>query len=75
MANCKICGRPVPYGQTVHHACRVQVENELQEEFCGEHCRFPRSCDEQALSEHCATCRLLQLVELSREVSVREATP
>ena len=68
MAICKICNRPMPIGQTVHRSCREQVANGLQEEFCGEHCRFPRVCDEETLAEHCANCRLLQLVNLCREV-------
>lgn len=68
MTNCKICGRPVPHGQTVHHTCRRQVADELQEEFCGEKCHLRRTCDEETLAEHCASCRLLQLADLCREV-------
>ena len=71
MANCKICKRPMPIGyhSTVHRACRTRVANELQEEFCGEMCRYAHSCDEEALAEHCASCKLLQLVNLCREIS------
>lgn len=67
MAICKICNRPTPIGQTVHRSCMERVANELQEEFCGEKCRFPLMCDEEALAERCSTCRLLQLANLSRE--------
>lgn len=72
MANCKICGRPMPVGYrtTVHRSCRERVANQLQEEFCGEKCRMAQCFDEDALAEQCASCKLLQLVNLCREVPV-----
>lgn len=67
MAICKICNRPTPIGQTVHRSCLERTARELQEDFCTDKCRYPLSCDEEALAEHCAACRLHQLAELCRE--------
>lgn len=67
MAICKICNRPMPIGQTVHRSCLEKAANELQEDFCTEKCRYPLSCDEDTLAEHCASCRLNQLAGLCKE--------
>lgn len=67
MAICKICGRPMPIGQTVHRSCLERTTNELQEHFCTEKCRHPLNCDEDTLAEHCASCRLNQLATLCKE--------
>lgn len=64
---CKICKRPMPIGQTVHRSCLEQVTNELQEDFCTDKCRWPLTCDEETLADHCASCRLLQMAALCKE--------
>lgn len=67
MSICKICNRPTPIGQTVHRSCLEKTANELQEDFCTDKCRYPLSCDEDTLAEHCASCRLSQLAGLCKE--------
>ena len=66
MANCKICGRHVRSAKAIHAACWETVANEVAEEFCAKHCRWPRECpDEGTLYEkHCNDCVLIKALNL-----------
>ena len=66
MANCRFCGKPVRCASVHHAACWETAAEKVAEQFCDNHCRFPRECqsEEELQEQHCDSCALVKLLNL-----------